>query len=153
MRRLKNKKAAIGALALALAVCLLLAALLLFPGRESLPSLQKTIVKDGSCSVAAGGDDYVIRADIALIENDTLLLKRATATGDSSLVVVHSDAGFVISAKSMSIRYIASPEERAELTIFEPDPPYEGTLCLKLRRYSRLHVWFWRLRKKMANII
>ena len=34
------------------------------------------IVDNGSCSVSAGPMDFVIQADIAKIENDTLILKR-----------------------------------------------------------------------------
>jgi hypothetical protein len=85
------------------ALCLLLFALQLFPDPESLPYLQEMVAEKGWCSVSVEGDDWIIQADTARIENDSLILKRNATTGDDYPPSLHSPIGFTCAAQRENV--------------------------------------------------
>jgi len=132
-------------------LCFLLFALHFAPDPESLTYLQKMIADKGWCSISLPGNDCVIHADIALIENDSLILKRKGTTGDDSLVVVGINSGFTASAKSVSVRFIKEPADILELTLYRPG---YRRMCesIKIERNWSLRKWFDHLCRKIKNI-
>jgi hypothetical protein len=138
------------------ALCLLLFALQLSPDTESLDYLQEMVADKGWCSISVAGDDCVIQADIAKIENDSLILKRNATTGDDSLVVVSMNSGSPALAKSVSIRFTREPTDMIELSLNQPECgeiKTSGIMCIKFERNWSLRKWYDHLRWKVKNII
>ena len=138
------------------ALCLLLFALPLSPDPDSLTYLKAMIAEQGWCSVSARGDNYYIEADIAKIDNDALIFKRAATSGYNSLVVVRANSGSPILAKSVTIRFIKDPRDILELSLHEPkhgEINSYGTFTMKLyRRWSvrELFEYFcWRAKNSL----
>lgn len=162
MRRPRCKRFAVVFFVVVPGLFLPLAALFLLPDCESLSSLQKMVAEDGRCSVSTGAGDYVIQADIAHIENDTLTLRRRAATGDDSWVIVGpviaGPGPGTISAKSVSVRFITTTKDKVQLTFHDvtasPNQPYSAqTMSLELDRRRDLAYWLWYFRQEVRNSI
>ena len=137
------------------ALCLLLFALQSFPDPESLAYLQEMVAEKGCCSVSVAGDDWVIHADTAKIENDSLILKRNATTGDDSLVVITVNSGSPAFAKSVSIRFIEDPNDSLELTVHQLERgnvKTTGSMRMTFERNWSLQKLFAHLRWKLKNV-
>jgi hypothetical protein len=150
-----KRKFAIVAIASALGLSLLLAIVLLLPDRTSLPALQKKIEETGTCSVSAQGIEFVIQADTARIENDTLILERNATAGDNAWIVVSANARSIY-ARSVSLRFITSPKDTLELTFHDLQSTgtvlYKvGTATMKYDRHWTLRQWLHHVRRKLRN--
>lgn len=144
-------------LLVALAICLILVAFQRSSDHDLLSSLQKMIVENGSCSIPVGGprSSIVIQANLAKIENDTLILNRSTATGDNSWVVLSGDSAS-IEAKSVSIRFLKEPTDKLEITLHEAKiggvtSISTGQACLIINRRWSLRQWFSHYRAKLKK--
>jgi len=161
----RKHKFAIVAIAFALGLSLLLAIVLLLPDRTSLPALQNKIEETGTCSVSAQGIEFVIQADTATIENDTLILETNATTGDNALVLVNANSD-TFSAKSVSIRPITTPRDMLELKFHQlqavsAGPTFSvpgtlvmmrnGTLCMRFDRHWTLRQWVHHIRRKARS--
>jgi hypothetical protein len=136
------------------ALCLLLFALQLLPDPESFAYLQEMVAEKGWCSVPIAGDDWIIHADTAKIENDSFILKRNATTGDDSLVVIAVPSGSPVFAKSVSIRFNKDPNDSLELTFdnFEHrNIKTTGSMSMTFERNWSLRKWLahhrWKLKK------
>lgn len=151
----RGRRYAIVACAAVLGLSLPLAIVLLLPDRHSLSALQKMIEETGSCRVSAKGINFVIQADTARIENDTLILQTSATTSDNAWVVVSANACSA-SAGTVSVRFITSPKDMLELTFHHLQPTGTllygtGTLCMKLDRHWTLRQWLQRFRRKLRT--
>ena len=151
----RKHKFAIVAIAFALGLSLLLAIVLLLPDRTSLPALQNKIEETGTCSVSAKGIEFVIQADTATIENDTLILETNATTGDNAWVIVTADARSA-RARSVSLRFITSPRDMLQLTFHDLQPTGTmprsmGALTLTYDRHWTLRQWLQHFRRKLRT--
>jgi len=131
--RAKNKKYIIAILAVSLLICLVIGSAILFPAPDQLTYLQNQINENGHCNVSSGDMNFDIQADTAIIENNTLILKRKAITGEESYVVINSKSNPML-AKSVSIRFITTPKEMLELSISDAinkQVSFPGTFVFK----------------------